>query len=78
MDIELIYARRFTYEQCTRQITHACFLSLVVSGQIYSHVYAPNGKKYIVVILAQRPYNSPQGKDFIVKASEIIYKAIVG
>lgn len=41
-------------------------------------VYAPNGKKYIVVILAQRPYNSPQGKDFIVKASELIYKAIVG
>ena len=47
MDIELIYARRFTYEQCSRQITHACFLSLVVSGQIYSHVYAPNGKKYM-------------------------------
>lgn len=41
-------------------------------------VYAPNGKKYIVVILAQRPYNSPQGKDFIVKASEIIYKYIAG
>ena len=36
-------------------------------------VYAPNGKKYIVVILANRPYNSPAGKDFIVKASEIIY-----
>ena len=47
MDIELIYARRFTYEQCAMQITHACFLSLVVSGQIYSHVYAPNGKKYL-------------------------------
>jgi len=41
-------------------------------------VFAPNGKKYIVVILAQRPFNSPQGKDFIVKASSIIYKAIVG
>lgn len=41
-------------------------------------VYAPNGKKYIVVILAKRPHNSPQGKDFIVKASEMIYKAIVG
>ena len=39
-------------------------------------VFAPNGKKYIVVILAQRPYNSPQGKDFIVKASHIIYKAV--
>ncbi len=41
-------------------------------------VYAPNGKKYIVVILAKRPHNSYQGKEFIVKASEIIYKAIVG
>lgn len=41
-------------------------------------VYAPNGKKYIVVILAQRPYNSPLGKDFIVKASSLIYKAIAG
>lgn len=41
-------------------------------------VYAPNGKKYIVVILAKRPHNSYQGKDFIVKASELIYKAIVG
>ena len=40
-------------------------------------VFAPNGKKYIVVILANRPYNSPQGKDFIVKASGLIYKAIV-
>ena len=41
-------------------------------------VFAPNGKKYIVVILAKRPHNSYQGKEFIVKASEIIYKAIVG
>lgn len=41
-------------------------------------VYAPNGKKYIIVVLANRPYNSPQGKDFIVKASNLIYKAIVG
>lgn len=40
-------------------------------------VFAPNGKKYIVVILAERPYNSSQGKDFIVKASDIIYKFIV-
>lgn len=36
-------------------------------------VYAPNGKKYIVAILANRPYNSALGKDYIVKASEIIY-----
>ena len=41
-------------------------------------VFAPNGKKYIVVILAKRPHNSYQGKDFIVKASELIYKAIAG
>ncbi|MBR6099345.1 serine hydrolase [bacterium] len=36
-------------------------------------VTAANGKKYIVVILANRPHNSPSGKEFIVKASEIIY-----
>ena len=41
-------------------------------------VFAPNGKKYIVVILAKRPHNAPQGKDFIVKASELIYKAVAG
>lgn len=40
-------------------------------------VITPNGKKYIVVILANRPYNSPEGKDFIVKASEIIYNYMV-
>ena len=40
-------------------------------------VYTPNGKKYIVVILANRPYNSPAGKDFIVHASEIIYNYMV-
>ncbi len=40
-------------------------------------VFAPNGKKYIVVILANRPYNSPAGKDFIVKASQIIYNYMV-
>lgn len=40
-------------------------------------VIAPNGKKYIVVILANRPHNSFAGKEFIVKASEIIYKYMV-
>ncbi len=40
-------------------------------------VFAPNGKKYIIVILANRPYNAPQGKEFIVKASNLIYKSIV-
>jgi len=41
-------------------------------------VYAQNGKKYIVVILAERPYNSSLGKDFIVKASGLIYKHVAG
>ncbi len=40
-------------------------------------VITPNGKKYIVVILANRPYNSPLGRDYIVKASEIIYNYMV-
>jgi beta-lactamase class A len=40
-------------------------------------VIAPNGKKYIVVILANRPHNSFAGKDFIVHASEIIYNYMV-
>ncbi len=40
-------------------------------------VFTPNGKKYIVVILANRPHNSVLGKDFIVKASEIIYSYMV-
>ena len=35
-----------------------------------------SGKKYIVVILAKRPYNSLQGKNFIVEASKIIYNNI--
>lgn len=40
-------------------------------------VYAPNGKKYIVVIFANRPHNSPLGKEFIVKASQTIYSNMV-
>lgn len=36
-------------------------------------VKTSTGKKYIVVILAKRPYNNHQGKEFIVKASNIIY-----
>lgn len=40
-------------------------------------VYAPNGKKYICVILANRPYNSPLGKDFIQKASALIYHDMI-
>ena len=40
-------------------------------------VYTPNGKRYIVVIFAKRPHNSPLGKEFIVRASEIIYNNMV-
>ncbi|MBE7713350.1 MAG: serine hydrolase [Cyanobacteria bacterium SIG26] len=40
-------------------------------------VIAPNGKKYIAVILANRPYNSFAGKEFIVEASKIIYNHLV-
>jgi beta-lactamase class A len=40
-------------------------------------VYTPGGKKYIVVILANRPHNSPLGKEFIVKASGMIYNNMV-
>lgn len=39
-------------------------------------VKTANGKKYIVVILARRPYNNFQGKEFIVEASKIIYNNI--
>lgn len=39
-------------------------------------VYAPNGKNYIVVILVNRKYNAPEGKDFIVKASSLIYNHV--
>ena len=40
-------------------------------------VVTPSGKRYIVVILAKRPHNSFSGKEFIVKASEIIYNYMV-
>lgn len=40
-------------------------------------VKTANGKKYIVVILVKRPYNNFNGKEFIVKASNIIYNNIL-
>ena len=46
MDIELLYARSFCYAQDTVQITHASFLSLVISGLEYSCVYTPGGRQY--------------------------------
>jgi beta-lactamase class A len=36
-------------------------------------VYLPSGQRYIVVILALRPHNNPNGKLFIQEASKIIY-----
>lgn len=36
-------------------------------------VYLPSGQRYIVVILAHRPHNDPNGKMFIQNASKIIY-----
>ncbi len=39
-------------------------------------VVTPNGNKYIVAILARRPYNSPAGKEFTVRASSAIYNSI--
>lgn len=41
-------------------------------------VYTPNGRKYIVVMLVNRPYNSPLGKEFIVKASSVVYSHMIG
>ena len=41
-------------------------------------VYTPDNRKYIVVILANRPHNSPLGKEFIVRASELIYNGLAG
>lgn len=40
-------------------------------------VVTPTGSRYIVVILANRPHNAFQGKEFVVKASEIIYNYMV-
>lgn len=40
-------------------------------------VITPNSKKYIVIIMANRPHNDFAGKEFIVKASEIIYNYMV-
>ena len=40
-------------------------------------VVTPTGKRYIVVILAKRPKNDFAGKEFVVKASEIIYNYMV-
>lgn len=39
-------------------------------------VVTPNNHKYIVAIVAKRPYNHPAGKDFIVAASSLIYKTM--
>ena len=40
-------------------------------------VYTTNGKKYIVVMFVSRPHNSFLAKEYIVKASEIVYNYMV-
>lgn len=39
-------------------------------------VITPNGHKYYVAILANRPYNHHAGKEFIVRASSLIYERL--
>ena len=39
-------------------------------------VTTPDNHKYIVAIMAKRPYNAPAGKEFIVRASSLIYNTI--
>lgn len=39
-------------------------------------IYAPNGRKYIAVILVERPFNDYTARDFIQEASRIIYNSI--
>ncbi len=39
-------------------------------------VHLPDGHKYIVTMLVERPYNSSRAKDFIEQASKIIYSEI--
>ena len=40
-------------------------------------VVTPGGKRYLVVIFSHRPHNDFHGKEFIVKASELIYNYMV-
>jgi len=40
-------------------------------------IYAPNGKKYIAVVLAERPHNDYSARDFIQEASKLIYKYVI-
>ncbi len=39
-------------------------------------VTTPDGHKYVVAIMAKRPYNNPNGKEFVVRASSAVYNAI--
>lgn len=39
-------------------------------------VTTPNGHKYVVAIMAKRPYNHPHGKEFVVRASSAVYNAM--
>ena len=39
-------------------------------------VTTANGHRYVVAIMARRPYNNPNGKDFVVRASQAVYNAM--
>lgn len=39
-------------------------------------VMTPDGHKYVVAIMAKRPYNNPNGKEFVVRASNAVYNAM--
>lgn len=39
-------------------------------------VTTPDGHKYVVAIMAKRPYNHPHGKEFVVRASSAVYNAM--
>ncbi len=40
-------------------------------------IYAPNGRKYIAVVMVKRPFNDYSARDFIQQSSKIIYDNIV-
>ena len=61
----------------SKRIVKTYFITNTLETDFPPEFVAATGKKYIVVILAKRPHNSPMGKEFIVKASEIIYNYMV-
>lgn len=43
------------------------------AGIIHTHT----GERYIIVVMANRPYNSPQGKNYIIETSSAVYNYMV-